>query len=108
MNIPNSKFKQIEIVLKLGSLFKSKSKFTNSIFGRGSSPLDSLPVLCSGPTGELEQPQTPGQIFCLSIILKYPPIKICSDNTELKGGKGYFCDQDELKIDKSFPDFRHI
>ena len=67
-------------------------------------PQDPLPVLCPGPTGKLQQPQTTGQIFSPFIILKSSPIKICKENTWVERWKCYFCGQDKLKIDKSFPD----
>ena len=44
-------------------------------------PLGPLWTLCCGYTGGLEQPQTNGRIFFLSIILKSPPKKICSEIT---------------------------
>jgi hypothetical protein len=35
---------------------------------------------------------------------KISPIKICNENTWVERWKCYFCGQDKLKIDKSFPD----
>jgi hypothetical protein len=68
LKVSQCKFKQKETILKLGNILKSKSKFH----------LHPLPGLYTEPTGGL---LTRGQIFSLSIILKSPPIKICSENT---------------------------
>ena len=69
LKVNQCKFKQKETILKLGNPLKSKSKFTKS-------KIDWM--LYPEPTGGL---LTLGQIFSPSIILKSPPIKMCSENT---------------------------
>ena len=68
------KLKQKETILKLGNPLKSKSKFTKSKIGLGAS----TSTLYQGFT---LNPLWAFWIFSPSIILKSPPIKICSENT---------------------------
>ena len=69
LKVNQCKFKQKETILKLENPLKSKSKYTKSKIGWGASPWTHWGLL------------TLGQIFSPSIILKFPPIKICSENT---------------------------
>jgi hypothetical protein len=73
LNVSQCKFKHKETILKRGNPLKSKSKFAKSIFSRGSLP--------PGPTRVLYQ--TPSRIS-LSIILKSPSVKICSENNGVR------------------------
>ena len=78
LKVSQCKLKQKETILKLGNPLKSKSKFTNSKIDLGvstSTPYQGF----TEPTGGL---LILGRIFSPSILLKSPPIKICSENTD--------------------------
>ena len=85
------KFKQKETILKQGNTLKSKSNIHQIKNRLGCFHLHPLPGLYTEPTGGL---LTHGRIFSPSIILKYSPIKICSEDTEnastLQKKKDYF------------------
>jgi hypothetical protein len=84
-------FKQKETILKQGNTLKSKSNIQQIKIRLGCFHLHPVPGLYTEPTGGL---LTHGRIFSPSIILKYSPIKICSEDTEnastLQKKKDYF------------------
>ena len=78
LKVNQCKLKQKETILKLGNPLKSKSKFTNSKIGLDASTSTPYQGFTLNLTGVLP---TLGRIFSPSIILRSPPIKICSENT---------------------------
>ena len=69
LKVNQGKFKQKETILKLGNPSKASQNSPNP---------KSAGMLYPEPTGGL---LTLGRIFSPSIILKSPPIKMCSENT---------------------------
>ena len=78
LKVSQCKLKQKETILKLGNPLKRKSKVTNSKIGLGASTSTTYQSFTLNLLGAF----WPGRIFSPSIILKSPPIKICSENTD--------------------------
>jgi hypothetical protein len=77
----------LETILKLGNPTKSKSRFTKSFFNGTICPLNQ--VLTCDPLGGIERPHTSYQIFCPSIIPKWPLSKwIVKTLLDVKGRSG--------------------
>ena len=80
LKVSQCKLKQKETILKLGNSLKGKSKFTKSKIAWGASTSTPYQGFTLNPLRAFWL----GWIFSLSIILISPPIKICSENTELQ------------------------
>ena len=77
----------LETILKLGNPTNSKSRFTKSFSNGTICPLNQ--GLTRDPLGGIERPHTSYQIFCPSIILKWPLSKwIVKTLLDVKGRSG--------------------